>query len=170
MPNLDTLPSESIFEIASYFLEDYIFDKVYLGPEFASHIKEVPRPGEPETPFLLIRPYTAMAMTCRRLWNVLPKQLKRPIPLEIVEYVEMCEQESNWARPFAKKRGWGYVALDNRRDDRWKDHVWDLRAERAYGRKVCYEPETEALMCVEVSKEGCTEPMDNDEDKTSSPA
>ena len=170
MPSLDTLPDELILEIASYFLDDYIFDKVYLGPDFIFHIKEIPRPGEPETLFHLIRPYTAMAMVCRRLWNVLPKQLKRPIPLEIVEYVEMCQQESNWARPFAKKRGWDYMALDNRREDWWKDNFWDLRAERAYGRRVCYEPETEAWTFVKVFKEkGCAEPMDSDNDKLGNP-
>ena len=167
MPSLDTLPDELIHEIASYFLDDYTFDKVYLGADFTFRIKRVPRPGEPENPFLLIRPYAAMAMTCRRLWNVLPKQLRRPIPLEIVEYVEMCQQESNWARPFAKRRGWAFSALNNRRDDRWKDHFWDLRAERAYGQKVCYESETEDCVCVEVSKEERTEPRGNDEDKTS---
>ncbi len=90
--------------------------------------------------------------------------------MEIVEYVETWQQESNWARPFAKKRGWGYVELNNRRDDRWKDHFWDLRAERAYGRKVCYGSETEAWTCVQISKEGCTEPMDNEDHKTSNPA
>ena len=111
MPNLDTLPEELILEIASYFLDRYIFDKLYLGSKFTSFFKDVPRPGEPEIPYVLIRPYIAMAMVCRRLWNVLPKQLTRPIPLEIVEMVELCRQESNWARPFAKERGWGYVAL-----------------------------------------------------------
>lgn len=79
----------------------------------------------------------------------------------------MCQQESNWARPFAEKRGWGLSTLNNKRDDRWKDHFRDLRAERAYGQKVCYGLETEACVCVEASKEGCIEPMDNDEDKTS---
>lgn len=107
-----------------------------------------------------------MAMTCRRLWNVLPKKLKRPIPLEIVEYVEMCQQEINWARPFAKRRGWEYVELDNRRDVRWKDCFWDARAERTYGRGVCYEAETEACTCVKVSKEeGCAESMNSEDEK-----
>ena len=105
MPSLDTLPNELILEIASYFLDDYIFDKLYLGPAFTSLIKDVPRPGEPEIHCLFIHPYIVMAMVCRRLWDVLPRQLKRPIRLEIVETVE-------WARSFAKGRGWDFNGVE----------------------------------------------------------
>ena len=66
--------------------------------------------------------------------------------------VEMCQQERNWARPFAKRRGWEYGELDNRRDVRWKDCFWDARAERKYGR-VGYASESDACMCVEAFRE-----------------
>ena len=63
------------------------------------------------------------------------------------------------------------MELYNRRDGRLKDHFWDLRAGRAYGRGLYYGPEIEAWTCVETSKEeGCTGPMNNEDDKTSYPA
>ena len=83
----------------------------------------------------------------------------------------MCQQERNWARPFAKRRGWEYVELGNRRDVRWRDYFWDVRAERAYGRRMGYEPETEARTCVEVCKEeGCGELMEGEDDGMGKPA
>ena len=82
----------------------------------------------------------------------------------------MCQQEVNWARPFAKRRGWEYVELDNRRDVRWKDCFWDVRAERKYGRGMGYGSESEACICGEVSKEeGVAEVMGDDDGKTSKP-
>ena len=62
------------------------------------------------------------------------------------------------------------MALNNRSDDWWKDHFWDLRAERTYGWNGCYDSQTEVSVSVKVPKEGFTESIDIDEAKTSNPA
>ena len=62
------------------------------------------------------------------------------------------------------------LLLNNKGDDRWKEHFGDSRAKRVYSRKVCDEPETEAAVSIKVPKEECTEPMVNDEAKTGNPA
>ena len=116
---LITLPAEIVLGIADYFYDDYVYDKPYLGPSFTYHLQSIPRPGELDLDpaDYLIRPYTAMAMTCRRLWDILPRKLRRPISLETVGLIEGLQHKENWARPFAKERGWEYVELDNKRDD-----------------------------------------------------
>lgn len=78
----------------------------------------------------------------------------------------MCQQEVNWARSFAERRGWGYGEgeEDGRRDVWWKDLFWDGRAERVYGR-VGYEVENEARTCVEVAKGEDDSEVMGDEDE-----
>ncbi len=109
-------------------IAEYAFDKIYLGHNFTTHLEPLHRAGQPDVEFQLIRPYTLMTMTCRYLRSVLPHQLRRPIPVEIVESLQ-CK--INWARPFAQERGWAYAELDNRRDDSRRAYVGDVESCKA---------------------------------------
>lgn len=71
----------------------------------------------------------------------------------------MCQQEVNWARPFAERRGWGFGGGEGegRRDVRWLDWFWDGRAEREEKRGGGQGSEGEVCMCGEVDKGGRVE-------------
>lgn len=87
-PGLLDLPPEIILEIAEYCYDRFIFDKLNLSHNLAKQWKE----SRLNTPNRWYRQpsshYVAMAMSCKTLWNILPRKLLRPIPREIIKITE----------------------------------------------------------------------------------
>lgn len=113
---MNSLPPEIIIEIASYHYDDYAYckltDNIYIEAtdQWTTSAAATPSPT-PARSFYFICPYAALAMTNRYLWTVVPRMLRRPIPLEIIEEAEVFlrvgrgETGDHWARRHGKMRG-----------------------------------------------------------------
>ena len=113
--DMNSLPSEVILKIASYFYDDYTFCKltndIWIETTNQPTKSAAATPGKTSAPtYHFICPYAAFAMTNRYLWSVIPRKLRHPIlPTTIDEakaYLRIRgEREQLWARKYMKRSG-----------------------------------------------------------------
>lgn len=141
---MNSLSPEIILEIASYFFDDYAYCKltndIWIEATSHSTTSAVAAPATtPARTYYFICPYAALAMTNRYLWSVIPRMLRRPIPLEIIEAAENFlrigrgETRAHWARKYGKMRGWEMVRWKT--ETKTQPEVWSGWRDMAMSRR-----------------------------------